>query len=60
MREQGQRQMTAQFQSIITGCIGLPLSKMGNPKMRKKFVRFLGANDEFHLGHVALETPMGH
>lgn len=55
----GWSKMTVQFQSSTTEWIRLPLSKMENLKVGNKFVRYLGINDEFHLGHDVFETLMG-
>lgn len=38
----------------------MPLNKMENIKVESKFVRYLGINDEFPLGHIVFETVMGH
>lgn len=50
--------MTAQFQSSMAEWIGLLSNQMENLKVGNKFMRYLGVNNEFHLGHVVFETVM--
>lgn len=44
----------------MTEWIEFSLNKMENIKVESKFVRYLGINDEFPLGHIVFETVMGH